>query len=83
MATEVLNTRAAPYSAIVSIRSTFADGTVSIGTGSLVGKNDVLTATHVVYQPAHGGYATSVQVFPGADLNGVTGAMESSLWKLL
>lgn len=78
MATEVLNTRAFPYAAIVSIRSTFADGTISIGTGSLVGKNDVLTATHVVYQPAHGGNASSIQVFPGADLNGVTGVMESS-----
>ena len=78
MATEVLNTKAAPYSAIVSIRSTFADGTVTLGTGALVGKNDVLTATHVVYQPGRGGNAVSIQVTPGADFNGVTGVMESA-----
>jgi V8-like Glu-specific endopeptidase len=78
MSTEILNTAAFPYSAIVSVRSTFADGRVSLGTGSLVGKNDVLTATHVVYQPDHGGYATSVQVFPGADFNGARSVLESS-----
>lgn len=78
MATEILNTTTFPYSAIVSIRSTFADGRVSLGTGTFVGKNDVLTATHVVYQPDHGGYATSVQVFPGADFNGVRSVLESS-----
>lgn len=76
MAIEVLNPSSFPYSAIVNIRCTFADGRVTIGSGSLVGKNDVLTATHVVYQPDHGGYATTVQVYPGADFNGINGVIE-------
>jgi len=78
MVTEVVNTSAFPYSAIVSVRATYANGKVSLGTGALVGKNDVLTATHVVYQPDNGGYATSIEVFPGADYNGTRQVMESS-----
>lgn len=78
MVTEVVNTSVFPYSAVVSIRATFPDGRVSLGTGALVGKNDVLTATHVVYQPSYGGYARSIQVFPGADYNGTRGIMESA-----
>jgi len=78
MVTEVVNTSAFPYSAIVSVRATYANGKVSLGTGTLVGKNDVLTATHVVYQPEYGGYAASIQVFPGADYNGTRGVMESA-----
>jgi len=78
MVTEVVNTSTFPYSAIVSIRATYANGKVSLGTGTLVGKNDVLTATHVVYQPDYGGYATSIQVYPGADYNGTRGVMESA-----
>jgi V8-like Glu-specific endopeptidase len=77
MITEVVDTTQPPYSAIVSIRSTFSDGTVSYGTGSLVGKNDVLTATHVVYKPGVG-QARTVQVYPGADFNGSTGVLEYS-----
>ncbi|MBU3587837.1 DUF4214 domain-containing protein [Polynucleobacter sp. 31A-FELB] len=78
MSIEITNTQAYPYSAVVYVRSTFSDGRISIGSGALVGKNDVLTATHVIYQPDHGGYATSVQVFPGADFNGTRSVLESS-----
>ena len=70
MATNVLDATQFPYSAVVSIRATFADGRVSYGTGSLIGKNDVLTSTHLVYRPDFGGYATSLWVYPGADFNG-------------
>lgn len=78
MAVEVSNTTLFPYSAVVSIRATFADGRVTLGTGALVGKNDVLTATHVIYQASYGGYAISIQVFPGADYNGLSGEMQST-----
>lgn len=78
MATVITNTSEYPYAAVVSIRSMFTDGRVSFGTGSLIGKNDVLTATHVVYQPDHGGYASSILVYPGAVFNGSQRLLESS-----
>lgn len=78
MGVEVSDTTLFPYSAVVSIRATFPDGRVTLGTGALVGKNDVLTATHVIYQASYGGYATSIQVFPGADYNGLLGEMQST-----
>lgn len=54
-----------PWSAIVSIQATFPNGQSYIGSGALVGPNDVLTAGHVLYSPDDGGYATSVAVIPG------------------
>ena len=78
MINAVSGTNQFPYSAVVSIRSTFSDGRVSFGTGALIGKNDVLTATHLVYRPDYGGYATSVLVYPGADFNGTRSVLEAS-----
>lgn len=74
----ITDTSQSPYPAVVSIRATFSDGRVSFGTGSLIGKNDVLTATHVVYRPDYGGYANSIMVYPGAVFNGSRGVLESS-----
>jgi V8-like Glu-specific endopeptidase len=48
----------------VQIISTFPDGYSSLGSGVLIGANDVLTAGHVVYSSAHGGEATTVSVAP-------------------
>lgn len=48
---------------IVYIESTFPGGTFT-GSGVMVGPNDVLTASHVLYLPAYGGAATSVRVIP-------------------
>ncbi|MGE5526943.1 MAG: FG-GAP-like repeat-containing protein, partial [Rhodospirillaceae bacterium] len=45
------------------IESTFPGGTFT-GSGVMVGPNDVLTASHVLYLPAYGGAATSVRVIP-------------------
>lgn len=78
MSNIVNDTTQFPYSAVVSIRATFADGRVGFGTGSLVGKNDVLTATHVIYRPDYGGYATSIMVYPGADFNGERSVIEAA-----
>ena len=78
MMTLVGDTNQFPYSAVVSIRATFSDGRVSFGTGALIGKNDVLTATHLIYRPDYGGYATSVWVYPGADFNGTRSVLEAS-----
>lgn len=48
------------------------DRTYSQGTFSIVGKNDLLTATHVVYDPEKGGWADRFEFFFGleTDLNG-------------
>jgi V8-like Glu-specific endopeptidase len=56
-----------PYAAICYLTVTFPDGASIRGSGVLVGPNDVLTAMHMVYWADHGGYATSIQVTPGAD----------------
>ena len=76
MISEVNSTSITPYSSVVLVKAFYSNGFVSIGTGVLVGKNDVLTAGHVIYNPTRGGYANSIQITPGADYNGVTGVME-------
>ncbi|BBK31340.1 V8-like Glu-specific endopeptidase [Stella humosa] len=54
-----------PFSTVVSITATFPNGKSYIGSGAMIGANDVLTAGHVLFSPADGGYATSVTVIPG------------------
>lgn len=67
MTTLVGSSRATyPFSAVVYITATFADGYVSTGSGAVVGTNDILTASHVVYNAARGA-ATKVTVTPGYD----------------
>lgn len=56
-----------PYSAVVYVEATFDDGSVYSGSGFMVGPNDVLTASHVIYDFYEGGLATSVTVTPGLD----------------
>jgi V8-like Glu-specific endopeptidase len=53
-----------PFSAVVSVTATFADGSTSGGSGVMVGPNDVLTAAHVLYDDIRGA-AVSVTVSPG------------------
>ena len=59
----------APYKSICYIVCRWSDGTSTRGSGVIVGLNDVLTAAHVVYDAARGGYATSITISPGADVN--------------
>lgn len=54
-----------PYSAIVHVTVTFSDGYTGSGSGVLVGRNDVLTASHVVYRP--GADAVDMEIAPGSD----------------
>lgn len=56
-----------PYSAVCYIRCEWSDGTRSGASGVVVGANDVLTAMHVVYDQARGGWARKIDIFPGAD----------------
>lgn len=67
-----------PYSTAVFIKATFASGDVYVGSGTVVGRNDILTATHVVYDPDQGGYATRLEFYVGADYNFRTGRFDST-----
>ena len=68
-----------PYSNVGLIRITWADGTRSLGTCSLVGRNDILTAGHCVYDPDKGGWAAGFEFFFGADYNSSTGRFDSTV----
>ena len=65
-----------PYSNIGIIQVVFPDGTSARGTASIVGENDILTATHVVYSPDNGGWADSYEFYFGADYNDTTDTFE-------
>lgn len=78
MAVEVTTRTTFPYTAATLIVVTFPDGFKAAGTGAMVGPNDLLTATHVVYSPEHGGWASAVSIYPGADFNAVTGVIEDA-----
>jgi V8-like Glu-specific endopeptidase len=56
-----------PYSAVVYIEATFPNNTSYIGSGAVVGENDVLTASHIIYSPQDGGLADDITVYPGKD----------------
>ena len=66
-----------PYSDIGLIKTTWSDGSTTLGTCSLVGKNDILTAGHCVFNPAEGGWATGFEFYFAADYNSNTGSFES------
>ena len=55
--------------------TTFPDGTIARGSGILVGRNDLLTATHVVFNPARGGLATEIEICLGAQLDPESGTL--------
>ncbi len=65
-----------PFRCIGIIQVTFPDGYQARGTCSLVGINDILTATHVVYAPDHGGWADGYTFNFGADYNDTSGRFE-------
>jgi V8-like Glu-specific endopeptidase len=71
----VPDTGAFPWSAVVRIESHFpgeAAGSFTEATGALIDPYHVLTAGHVVYSHADGGFADSVRVFPGQQGQNVT-----------
>ena len=66
-----------PYSDIGLIKTTWSDGSSSLGTCSLVGRNDILTAGHCVFNPDEGGWATGFEFYFGVDYNATTGSFDS------
>ena len=45
-----------PYACIGMVIVEWQDGSESRGTCTLVGRNDILTAGHVIYDPSRGGW---------------------------
>lgn len=78
MVTEVTTRSIYPYTATALVVVTFPDGSRAAGTGAMVGINDLLTATHVVYNPDRGGWASSLSIYPGADFNGIISRIEDA-----
>jgi Ca2+-binding RTX toxin-like protein len=67
----------APYSRVGAVIVTFPNSKQYSGTFSLVGRNDILTATHIVFSPEDGGLATKLEFYLGADYNKITGSFET------
>lgn len=65
--TEIQDQAQFPWRTVVYIEATFPDGQVFTGSGVMVGPNDVLTASHVLYNSSRGGAATTVTVTPAFD----------------
>lgn len=57
----ITNTTAWPYSVHGHVIITYPDQKQYIGSGTMVNRHHVLTAGHVVFSKANGGWATSVQ----------------------
>ncbi len=64
---EITQRTVAPYRSVCLITCEWSNGTATQGSGVVVGRNDVLTAHHVVYDAARGGYPTSITIVPAAD----------------
>lgn len=74
---EITELNVYPYRAVAHLYVTFPDGSVALGTGAVVGRNDILTATHVIYNPDAGGWARDIRIAVGADYNFSTYRYES------
>ncbi|MEG4861735.1 trypsin-like serine protease, partial [Microcoleus sp. K1-B1] len=61
----VTDTQNSPWSSIGLVQAKFPNGEWSGGTGTLIGPFTVLTAGHVIYSHADGGWATEVKFTPG------------------
>ena len=81
MTTTVSDPTADLYRSIVFIQSNFPSGASFGGSGVMVGPNDVLTASHVVYLEDQGGAATSVTVTPAIWGSAPFGQVTSSAYQ--
>jgi len=86
MSQQPVTSPAGPWLSIVYLEMTFPNGATRVGSGVMVGPNDVLTAGHVVYSARNGGAATSVTVTPAYDPatgTGPLGSVEACGWHYL
>jgi V8-like Glu-specific endopeptidase len=69
-----------PYTTVVEIDSRFPDGSESLGSGVMVGPDEVLTAAHMVWHQGIGS-ATSVTVAPDRNQNATPyGVVDATNW---
>lgn len=64
----VKNSKAFPNSCTGKIIIKWRDGSVGHGTAFMVSANKALTAGHCLYDSKRGGYARSIQIYPGRSL---------------
>jgi V8-like Glu-specific endopeptidase len=62
--TPISPTAAYPFTSIVELRATFPDHRAFVGSGVMIDRFHVLTAGHVVYAYAEGGFASQIRVIP-------------------
>jgi hypothetical protein len=67
-----------PFSRVGLLVSYWPDGSQSLGVGTIVGPNDVLTASQLVFDPNKGGEAKKFNMYFGADFNSVLNKFDSS-----
>ncbi len=67
-----------PYRQVGFLLAYLPNGRVQQGTFALVGRNDFLTATHVVIDPSTQEPVTRIDFFLGADLNRLSGSFGGS-----
>lgn len=65
---QITNTTISPYRMICLVETCWKDGTVTYGTGCLVGSDILLTSAQNGYNSTYGGQAKFINVYPG--LNG-------------
>jgi Ca2+-binding RTX toxin-like protein len=65
-----------PYAQIGMIECLWGNQGIR-GTFALIGPNDILTASHLVFNPSLGGKPTSINFYLGADYNSVTKQFEN------
>lgn len=73
--------RTFPYAAVGLLVATFPDGSVRVGVASVVGKNDVITALSLIYDP-ESDWASDLKFYSGADYNVVSNQIESVVYSL-
>ena len=57
-----------PYKTTVFIRSKWGNNWYT-GSGVIIGSNDILTASHVIFDKKQGGIADEVRIYPSWDPN--------------
>ena len=60
----VMNTTVFPYSAVVFIVATYANGSSYVGSGTMISPDAVLTAGHVIFDPHLKQWPQTVTVYP-------------------
>ena len=73
-----INDDSFPYSAVTYILSKWGEYSAT-GSGFIIGKSDVLTAAHVIYDSTKGGLANEIFVYPSFDQNDILNEVYSPI----